>query len=158
MGDNKWSSSLVIARIRLLGAVDHQRRDLHSIKLSCHMEDWALLSIKWYQDSGCPWGIILHLDSFCSSHNPQKAKKLTKHFIITLKIISVSWPTTFALAFCTIWFQIPPYWVCVLGQGPIANLDFFWFSLILFIRCHLTNSISKIDSIIFYLIISSLAD
>jgi hypothetical protein len=28
MGDNKWSSGVVIVRNRLFGALDHQRRDL----------------------------------------------------------------------------------------------------------------------------------
>jgi hypothetical protein len=74
-GDNQWSSSVVIARIHSLGALDHQSRDLHPIKLSYLTEDWASPSIKWYQDSGCPCGIILPFDSFCSSHNSQKAKK-----------------------------------------------------------------------------------
>jgi hypothetical protein len=36
----------VIARNRLLGALDHQRRDLHSIKLSYLMKDWATSSIR----------------------------------------------------------------------------------------------------------------
>jgi hypothetical protein len=33
-GGNQWSRGVVIARNRSLGALDHQRRDLHSIKLS----------------------------------------------------------------------------------------------------------------------------
>jgi hypothetical protein len=36
----------VIARIRSLGAFDHQRRDLHSIKLSYFTEDQTLPSIR----------------------------------------------------------------------------------------------------------------
>jgi hypothetical protein len=35
----------VIARIRSLGALDHQPRDLHSIKLSYLTEEWVLPSI-----------------------------------------------------------------------------------------------------------------
>jgi hypothetical protein len=41
----------VIARNRSLGALDHQRRDLHSIKLSYLTEDWAASTINWYQIS-----------------------------------------------------------------------------------------------------------
>jgi hypothetical protein len=48
----KWSSGVVIARIRSLGALNHQCRDLHPIKLSYLTEDWALPSIKWYQYLG----------------------------------------------------------------------------------------------------------
>ena len=44
-GDNQRSSGVVIARIRSLGALDHQRRDLHPMKLSYLMEHWALSSI-----------------------------------------------------------------------------------------------------------------
>jgi hypothetical protein len=44
-GDNQWSCGVVIARNRSLGALDHQRRDLHSIKLSYLMEDRATSSI-----------------------------------------------------------------------------------------------------------------
>jgi hypothetical protein len=51
--DNQWSSGVVIARIRSLRALDHERRNLHPIKLSYHTEDQALLPIKWYQDLGC---------------------------------------------------------------------------------------------------------
>jgi hypothetical protein len=39
MGDNQRSRGVVIARNRSLGALDHQRRDLHSIKLSYLTED-----------------------------------------------------------------------------------------------------------------------
>jgi hypothetical protein len=53
MGGNQRSSGIVIVRIRSLGALNHQRRDLHPIKLSYLTEDRALPSIKWYQDSGC---------------------------------------------------------------------------------------------------------
>jgi hypothetical protein len=44
----------VIARNRSLGALDHQRRDLHSIKLSYLTEDRAASSINWYQISRLP--------------------------------------------------------------------------------------------------------
>jgi hypothetical protein len=53
MGDDQWSSGVVTARIPSLGALDHQCRDLHLIKLSYLIEDRALPSIKWYQDLGC---------------------------------------------------------------------------------------------------------
>jgi hypothetical protein len=39
MGDNQRSSGVVIARSRSLGGLDHQRRDLHPIKLSYLTED-----------------------------------------------------------------------------------------------------------------------
>jgi translation elongation factor EF-1alpha len=45
MGDNQWSHGVVIARNRSLGALDHQRRDFHSIKLSYLTEDWAASTI-----------------------------------------------------------------------------------------------------------------
>jgi hypothetical protein len=54
MCDNQWSNGVVIMRSYLHEALDHQRRDLHPIKLSYLIEDWALPSIKWYQDLGCP--------------------------------------------------------------------------------------------------------
>jgi hypothetical protein len=73
--DNQQSSGLVIARIRSLRALDHQHRDLYPIKLSYLTDDRVLPSIKWYQDSSCLWGIILSLDSFCSSYNPQKSQR-----------------------------------------------------------------------------------
>jgi hypothetical protein len=41
-GDNQQSSGVVIARNRSLGALDHQRQDLHPIKLSYLTEDQAL--------------------------------------------------------------------------------------------------------------------
>jgi hypothetical protein len=48
-GDNQRSRGVVIARNRSLGALDHQRRDLHSIKLSYLTEDRAASTINWYQ-------------------------------------------------------------------------------------------------------------
>jgi hypothetical protein len=48
MGDNQRSRGVVIVRNRSLGALDHQRRDLHSIKLSYLIEDRAASTI-----SGC---------------------------------------------------------------------------------------------------------
>jgi hypothetical protein len=39
MGDNQRSSGVVIVRSRSLGGLDHQRRDLHPIKLSYLTED-----------------------------------------------------------------------------------------------------------------------
>jgi hypothetical protein len=47
-GDNQRGSGVVIARIHSFGALDHQRRDLHPIKLSYFTEDRASSSIKWY--------------------------------------------------------------------------------------------------------------
>jgi hypothetical protein len=44
MGDNQWSSDVVIVRIRSLEALDHQHRDLYPIKLSYLMEDEAFPS------------------------------------------------------------------------------------------------------------------
>jgi hypothetical protein len=43
-----WISGVVIARSRSLEALDHQRRDLHPIKLSYLTEDRVSSSIKWY--------------------------------------------------------------------------------------------------------------
>jgi hypothetical protein len=51
MGDNQRSRGVVIARNRSLGALDHQRRDLHSIKLSHLTEDQVASTItKYIQD------------------------------------------------------------------------------------------------------------
>jgi hypothetical protein len=44
-GDNQRSSGVVIARIRSLGALDYQGRDLHTIKLSYLTEDRAFTII-----------------------------------------------------------------------------------------------------------------
>jgi hypothetical protein len=44
----------VIVRNRSLGALDHQRQGLHSIKLSYLTEDRVASSIKWYQISRLP--------------------------------------------------------------------------------------------------------
>jgi hypothetical protein len=44
-GDNQRSRGVVIARNRLLGVLDHQRRDLHSTKLSYLTEDRTASSI-----------------------------------------------------------------------------------------------------------------
>jgi hypothetical protein len=44
-GDNQRSRGVVIVRNRSLGALDHQRRDLHSIKLSYLTEDRAASTI-----------------------------------------------------------------------------------------------------------------
>jgi hypothetical protein len=41
MGDNQRSNGVVIARSRSFGALDHQCRDFHPIKLSYLMEDRA---------------------------------------------------------------------------------------------------------------------
>jgi hypothetical protein len=45
MGDNQWSSGVAIVRICSIEALDHQRRDLHPIKLSYLTEDRASSSI-----------------------------------------------------------------------------------------------------------------
>jgi hypothetical protein len=42
----------VIARNRSLGALDHQRRDLHSIKLSYLTKDRAVSTINYSNTSG----------------------------------------------------------------------------------------------------------
>jgi hypothetical protein len=47
MGDNQRSSGVVIAMIRLLEALDRQRRDLHPIKLSYLTEDRVLPFINY---------------------------------------------------------------------------------------------------------------
>jgi hypothetical protein len=44
----------VIARNHSLGALNHQRRDLHSIKLSYLTEDRAASTINWYHISRLP--------------------------------------------------------------------------------------------------------
>jgi hypothetical protein len=44
--DNQLNNCIVIVRICSLGGLDHQRRDLHPIKLSYLTEDRALPSIK----------------------------------------------------------------------------------------------------------------
>jgi hypothetical protein len=49
-GDNQWSSGVAIARICSLGALDHQRRGLHPIKLSYLTEDRASPSISLHRD------------------------------------------------------------------------------------------------------------
>jgi hypothetical protein len=76
MGDNQRSSGVVIARSRSLEALDHQHRDLHPIKLSYLTEDQDSSSIKWYQDLGCLWGIILAFNSFVRPITHKKAKKV----------------------------------------------------------------------------------
>jgi hypothetical protein len=53
-GDNQWSRGVVIVRNCSLGALDHQRRDLHSIKLSYLTEDWAASTINWFPISRLP--------------------------------------------------------------------------------------------------------
>jgi hypothetical protein len=50
MGDNQRSRGVVIARNRSLGALDHQRRDLHSIKLSYLTEDQAASTIRYFMN------------------------------------------------------------------------------------------------------------
>jgi hypothetical protein len=57
MGDNQQSSGAVIARSRSFGALDHQLRDLHPIKLLYLTEDRASSSIGRH-------------DQFCRGANP----------------------------------------------------------------------------------------
>jgi hypothetical protein len=52
-GDNQRSRGVVIARNRSLGALDHQRRDLHSIKLSYLTEDRAASTITKSRNIPC---------------------------------------------------------------------------------------------------------
>jgi hypothetical protein len=49
-GDNQRSRGVVIARNCSLGALDHQRRDLHSIKLSYLTEDRATSTTRYPPD------------------------------------------------------------------------------------------------------------
>ena len=79
-------------------------------------------------------------------------------YIGSLSLISLKIQHRLRMILCTIQFWSPQFWVHVLGQGLVAGLDLFWFSLILFINRDPTNSISKTDPIIFHLIISSLSD
>jgi hypothetical protein len=57
----------VIARICSLGALDHQHRDLHSIKLSYLTEDWASPSIMFGHNDKSFSYIILEYFSGLSS-------------------------------------------------------------------------------------------
>jgi hypothetical protein len=130
-GDNPCSSGVVIVRICSLGALDHQHRDLHLIKLLYLTKDQASYSIKWYQDSGCPWGILL----------------LSIHFVrpITHKIqkitISLSRSKTIDLSFAQFGFGVHSSEFVSLVES-VAGLELFWFCLIPSIRCHPTKSIS----------------
>jgi hypothetical protein len=89
----------VIARNRSLGALDHQRRDLHSIKLSYLTEDRAVSSINWYQISRLPvrYNPTFRLVLFrpIVHKNPKK--------IITISLFR---PKTIALAFAQFSFRV----------------------------------------------------
>jgi hypothetical protein len=66
MGDSQRSSGVVIARIRVLEALDHQHRDLYLIKLSYLTEDRAFAFItcpgSWPSRCRCVRGLHLHCD------------------------------------------------------------------------------------------------
>jgi hypothetical protein len=84
MSDNQRSRGVVIARNRSLGALDHQRRDLHSIKLSYLTEDRAASTINWYQISRLlvRYNPTFRLVLFCPIVH-KKPKKLRSVFIPT---------------------------------------------------------------------------
>jgi hypothetical protein len=90
----------VIARNHSLGVLDHQRRDLHSIKLSCLTKDRAASTINWYQISRLPvrYNPTFRLVLFC----PIVHKK-PKIIII---MISLFRPKTIALAFAQFSFRV----------------------------------------------------
>jgi hypothetical protein len=97
-GDNQRSRGVVIARNRSLGALDHQRRDLHSIKLSYLTEDRATSTINWYQSSRLPvrYNSTFRLVLFRPIVH-KKPKKFT---------ISLFRPKTIALAFAQFSFRV----------------------------------------------------
>jgi hypothetical protein len=97
MGDNQQSSGVVIARSRSLGALDHQRRDLHPIKLSYLTEDRVFVSYQVISRFRLPVRYNLIFRFVFSSHNPQKSQKIS---VLTYNL---------RLSLCPIWFQIPPY-------------------------------------------------
>jgi hypothetical protein len=99
MGDNQRIRGVVIERNRSLGALDHQRRDLHSIKILYLTEDRASSSIKWYQISRLPvrYNPTFRLVLF----RPIVHKKPKK-----LIMISLSRPKTIALAFAQFSFRV----------------------------------------------------
>jgi hypothetical protein len=90
----------VIVRNRSLGALDHQRRDLHSIKLSYLTEDRAASTINWYQISRLPvrYNPTFRLVLFCPIAH-KKAKKI-------IIMISLFRPKTIALAFAQFSFRV----------------------------------------------------
>jgi hypothetical protein len=97
-GDNQWSRGVVIARNRSLGALDHQRRDLHSIKLLYLTEDRAASSINWYQISRLPvWYNPTFRLVLSRPIVHKKPKKIT---------ISLFRPKTTALAFAQFSFRV----------------------------------------------------
>jgi hypothetical protein len=88
----------VIARNRSLGALDYQRQDLHSIKLSYLTEDRAASTINWYQIFRLPvrYNPTFRLILFRPIVH-KKAKKIT---------ISLFRPKTIALAFAQFNFRV----------------------------------------------------
>jgi hypothetical protein len=62
-------------------------------------------------------------------------------YIGSLSLISLKIQHKLHIILCTIQFWSPQFLVHVLGQGLVAGLDLFWFSLVITIRCHPTNSI-----------------
>jgi hypothetical protein len=89
----------VIARNRSLGALDHQRRDLHSIKLSHLTEDRAASTINWYQISRLP--VRYNPTFILVLFRPIVHKKPKK--IITISLFR---PKTIVLAFAQFSFRI----------------------------------------------------
>jgi hypothetical protein len=83
----------VIARNRWLGALDHQRRDLHSIKLSHLTEDRATSTINWYQISRLP---VRYNPTFRLVLFHPIVHKKPKKIIITISLFR---PKTIVLAF-----------------------------------------------------------
>jgi hypothetical protein len=99
-GDNQRSHGVVIARNRSLRALNHQRRDLHSIKLSYLTEDRPASSINWYQIFKLPvrYNPTFRLVLFCPIvHKKQKI------IIITISLFR---PKTIALAFAQFSFRV----------------------------------------------------
>jgi hypothetical protein len=84
-GNNQQSRGVVIARNRSLEALDHQRRDLHSIKLSYLTEDRAVSSINWYQISRLyvRYNTTFRLVLFCPIYHKKPKKNNYDQFIPT---------------------------------------------------------------------------
>jgi hypothetical protein len=89
----------VIARNRSLGALDHQRRDLHSIKLSHLTKDRVVSTINWYQISRLP---VKYNPTFRLVLVRPIVHKKPKNIIT----ISLFRPKTIALAFAQFSFRV----------------------------------------------------
>jgi hypothetical protein len=66
MGDNQRNRGVVIATTCSLGALDHQRRDLHPIKLSYLTEDRATLVVDGILEDAIPealWCELLEINA-----------------------------------------------------------------------------------------------